>query len=151
MQWSHSLRPSFNRALSLSSAIRANHYPDYVQNHQLSCLGTQLHLCEPIHQLIDDYASEPSHALSFMQGCFLAKARELVSQRGPDMVIGSTILDVDGLVEPPNTSIGDATDVQTWSKAFIWQFDLNLADRVAFTLLVFWYMRVSLYTTELVR
>lgn len=65
-------------------------------------------------------------------------------QLGPQFVLGPSTLDVSGLLQPPDIAISDATDVQTFSKIYMFQFHtIKTADRIALTHLLMLFMRVS--------
>lgn len=136
--------PSPYESLSPSDAIKTNHHPSYVQNHQLSSLGLPVHLRQPMHLTADPYRSDPTHEFSRFQIEFVERARTLILLNGSQAVLGSTTIDASGLIESLNGTIHDAKDVQTWVKIFLSQFDTSLSDRTAFALLLVWYMRVSL-------
>jgi len=65
-------------------------------------------------------------------------------QLGSQFVLRSSTLDVSCLFQPPDIAISDATDVQTFSKLYMFQFpNVKTADRIALTYVLMLFMRVS--------
>lgn len=112
---------------------------------QLPTFGCPTNLVQPIRLVMaDNHSSDPCHILGQAQGKFAAKGRQLIMQLGTEFVLGAPTLDVPGLLEPLDITINDATDVQTFSKIYMFQFqNVKTADRIALTYLLILFMRVS--------
>ena len=138
--------PDFETApLPSPISIASSCFSACVQDPQLPTFGQPVHLLQPIRLMVaDNNSTNPSHILGRAQGEFAAKARQLIMQLGPHFVLGPSTLDVSGLLQPPDIVISDATDVQTFSKLYMFQFhNIKTADRIALTHLLMLFMRVS--------
>ena len=116
-----------------------------MQDSQLHTLGSPTYFLPPIRlKVVDNNSKISCHILSQAQGEFAAKGRQLIMQLGSQFVLGTSTLDVSGLLQPPNIALSDVTDVQTFSKVYMFQFHrIKTADRIALTYLLMLFMRVS--------
>lgn len=135
----------FETALPSPISITSSYFPACVQDHQLPTFACPAHLLQPVRlEVIDNNSTNPCHIFGQAQGEFAAKGRQLIMQLGPQIVLGSSTLEISDLPQPPDIAISDATDVQTFSKVYMFQFhNIKTAERIALTYLLTLFMRVS--------
>jgi hypothetical protein len=136
--------PELSPSLSLSGANEGAQHQTFTQDHQLDSLELPAHLLQPLLLQASSTAADASHIMSRMQMNFVERARELIINSNPRTVLGPPTIDVSGVLVRPEVSMHEATDVQTWAKAFMHNIcGQRFSDWCASIHLIHWFVRVS--------